>query len=114
MQFTPDELDMIADPLYNFLVKASAEYDLSLTSFWKLIKKRFAGTKHKALQRWVSQLLDTLKGYIGAKQFGLIDKRNLWIIKPGAMSRGRNIQIHHDLDELVRCLTISSLRCWVT
>lgn len=124
MNLLQDELDTISDPLHVFLKDTKArdknkpvsntDFDLNLAQFWKPLKKRFHGVKAAGVQRHVRSSLNTLKGFIGFKQFGLTADRNLWIVKPGAMSRGRHIQIHHDLDELCRCLTVSSMRCWVT
>ena len=49
----------------------------------------------------------------GAKQFSLTDDRNLWIIKPGAQSRGRGIEIHSDLDEIMHRMTVSPCTMWI-
>ena len=46
-------------------------------------------------------MLEELSQLIGVKQFSLTDNRNLWIIKPGAQSRGRGIEIHSDIEEML-------------
>ena len=53
------------------------------------------------LKSQIKQTLSELETLIGEKQFSLTDNRNLWIIKPGAQSRGRGIEIHSVLDEMM-------------
>ena len=69
--------------------------------------------KPVALKAEVARVLDELKVLIGEKQFSLTDTRNLWIIKPGAQSRGRGIEIHSDFDTMMQRIRISGLAIWV-
>ena len=69
--------------------------------------------KPAALKAEVARVLDELKVLIGEKQFSLTDTRNLWIIKPGAQSRGRGIEIHSDFDDMMQRIRISGLAIWV-
>ena len=69
--------------------------------------------KPAALKAEVARVLDELKVLIGEKQFSLTDTRNLWIIKPGAQSRGRGIEIHSDFDTMMQRIRISGLAIWV-
>ena len=57
--------------------------------------------------------MEQLEALIGPKQFSLTDLRNLWIIKPGSLSRGRGIEIHSDLNELIQRIKISLKSIWV-
>jgi len=58
-------------------------------------------------------VLEELRDLIGVKQFSLTDNRNLWIIKPGAQSRGRGIEILSDIDEMLHRMRVSGLTIWV-
>ena len=75
--------------------------DLTRTSYWRPLQRRFADVKPAALKSQVSEVMSGLSELIGRKQFSLTDTRNLWIIKPGAQSRGRGIEIHSDIDEMM-------------
>ena len=48
----------------------------------------------------------------GALQEALAGKLNLWIAKPGALSRGRGIRVFNDEDEILRHsgFTVHSVR----
>ena len=61
----------------------------------------------------VKEVLEELKDLIGPKQFSLTDNRNLWIIKPGAQSRGRGIEIHSDIEEMMSRMRASGKTIWV-
>ena len=61
----------------------------------------------------VNEVLEELKDLIGPKQFSLTDNRNLWIIKPGAQSRGRGIEIHSDIEEMMSRMRASGKTIWV-
>lgn len=50
----------------------------------------------------------------GQKQFDLNDGRNAWILKPGGKSRGRGIEIHDDMNDLLKSIMVSGDSIWVT
>jgi len=101
LQFSPHELDIVSDLMYEHLSKSNVVIDLTRTSFYRPLQKRFADVAPSHLKEVVSQTLIQLRDLIGEKQFSLTDTRNLWIIKPGASSRGRGIEIHSDINEIV-------------
>ena len=73
MKFKFDELDTIPDNLHKYISKARGfEFDLNKTTYFKSIQQRFAGLKPKAIKRLINHGLNTLKQYIGEKQFDLI------------------------------------------
>ena len=39
--------------------------------------------------------------------------KNAWILKPGGKSRGRGIEIHTDLEDLLKSILVSSDTMWV-
>ena len=90
----------MSDQVYEFLAK-NVSIDLTRTSYFRPLQKRFKDVRPADLKVQVAQVLEELKSLIGAKQFSLTDNRNLWIIKPGAQSRGRGIEIHSDVDEML-------------
>ena len=40
--------------------------------------------------------------------------KNAWILKPGGTSRGRGIEIHTDLEDLLKSIMVSKDTIWVT
>lgn len=112
-QFTASELDTVTDLMYDFLSKPNFGIDLSRTAFYRPLQRRFADVKPAELKQLIAQTLAELEPLIGPKQFSLTDNKNLWIIKPGAQSRGRGIEIHSDLDEMMQRIRISGLKIWV-
>jgi tubulin monoglycylase TTLL3/8 len=50
---------------------------------------------------------------IGEKQFGLTGSQNAWILKPGGKSRGRGIEVHDDMNDLLKSIMISRDSIWV-
>jgi hypothetical protein len=55
-----------------------------------------------------------LEQLIGKKQYSLYDCRNAWILKPGGKSRGRGIEIHDNLNEIVKSINASKDTLWIT
>ena len=39
--------------------------------------------------------------------------KNAWILKPGGKSRGRGIEIHTDLEDLLKSILVSADTMWV-
>ena len=99
--------------MYEYLSKPNASLDLTRTAFYRPLQRRFADVQPADLKELLVQVLEELKVLIGEKQFSLTDNRNLWIIKPGAQSRGRGIEIHSDIDEMMSRIRKSGLGCWV-
>jgi tubulin monoglycylase TTLL3/8 len=62
----------------------------------------------------VDQVLEQLSNCIGKKQFDLNVGKNAWILKPGGKSRGRGIEIHTDLEDLLKSIMVSKDTIWVT
>ena len=92
---------MVSDELYECLSKPSMSYDLSRITFLRPLQKRFGDMAHKDIKAHVKEILGQLGQLIGEKQFSLTEHRNMWIIKPGGKSRGRGIEIHSDLFDLL-------------
>lgn len=101
-QFTPSELDTVSDDIYDLLSKGNTAVDFTKTSWFRPLQRRFADTSETDMKEKVREVLDQLRGLIGENQFSLTDQRNQWIIKPGGKSRGRGIEIHSDLGDLLR------------
>ena len=99
--------------MYDFLSKPNMGIDLNRTSFYRPLQRRFADVKPAALKNLVKDVLAELQALIGEKQFSLTDTKNQWIIKPGAQSRGRGIEIHADIEEMMHRIRISGLSIWV-
>ena len=58
--------------------------------------------------------MDQLAECIGQKQFNLNAGKNAWILKPGGKSRGRGIEIHTDMDDLLKSIMVSKDKIWIT
>jgi len=50
---------------------------------------------------------------IGKSQFDLNIGKNAWILKPGGKSRGRGIEIHTDLEDLIKSILVSKDKTWI-
>ena len=62
----------------------------------------------------VKDVLSQLSESIGKKQFDLNAGKNAWILKPGGKSRGRGIEIHTDIEDLLKSIMMSKDSIWVT
>ena len=101
-EFIPSLLDTVSDDIYDLLSKGNSLADPTKASWWRPIQKRFADTSETELKALVKELMEQLRSLFGSNQFGLTDIRNQWIIKPGGKSRGRGIEIHSDLGDLLQ------------
>lgn len=90
------------------------DVDLARTSYYRPLQRRFADVKPKALKKLISTILAELRSLIGAKQFSLTELHNMWIIKPGGLSRGRGIEVHTDLNDMIlRTQNNIGINCWI-
>jgi hypothetical protein len=67
----------------------------------------------KDLQVRIKDVLGSYRELIGKKQFDLNIGQNAWILKPGGKSRGRGIEIHTDLEDLLKAIMVNQDSTWV-
>jgi len=51
---------------------------------------------------------------MGHYQYDLYGTKNAWIVKPGGKSRGRDIQIHTKMNNLISYIRSGNAKIWVT
>lgn len=70
--------------------------------------------KAEGLKAKVLEVLDDLAKIFGKKQFELNAGKNAWILKPGGKSRGRGIEIHDHMEDLLKSIMVSKDNIWIT
>jgi tubulin monoglycylase TTLL3/8 len=61
----------------------------------------------------ITEVLQSMCLLIGEAQFGLTGSQNAWILKPGGKSRGRGIEVHADMNDLLKAILLSRDTIWV-
>lgn len=75
--------------------------------------KQYADHTIHQLLTYSKELLDQYRDIIGKRQFDLNVGMNAWILKPGGGCRGKGIEIHTDLEDLLKTIMVNSDSMWV-
>lgn len=111
--FSKSDFDSVSDDIYLIYQKENSTPDLSRNGWYRPLQKRFKDFSCKQLLDKVYEVLKQLCGLIGEKQFGLTGSQNAWILKPGGKSRGRGIEVHDDMNDMLKSIMISRDTIWV-
>jgi hypothetical protein len=111
--FVKSDFDTVTDEMYETFLKDNCQSDFSRQGWYRPLQRRFADMKIKELKEKSNEALLALCSLIGEKQFSLTAGQNAWILKPGGKSRGRGIEIHTDMNDLLKSIMISRDTIWV-
>ena len=87
--------------------------DFSRQAWHRPLMKAYADVSVSDLRLKIKEVLKAFAELIGKKQYDLNIGKNAWILKPGVSSRGRGIEIHSDLEDLLRSTMSAKESNWV-